>query len=100
SLGIRRLQSVRACSAVNQFPRRTPSLLAPLTRRIQASSGFRSPESAASDAKRRMAASRTLIVPGANERLSRWIRYRVTTVLLKDKRGSEQYQLMNSLMEC
>ncbi len=28
-----------------------------------------------------------------------WIRYRVTTVLLKDKRGSEQYQLMNSLME-
>ena len=63
-------QSVRACSTVNEFPRCTPSLRAPLTRRIPAaSSGLRSPESAASYAKRRMAASRTLLVPGANQPL-------------------------------
>jgi aryl-alcohol dehydrogenase-like predicted oxidoreductase len=33
-----------------------------------------------------------LIVPGARDRDSRWFLYRTTTVLLKARRGSEQYQ--------
>jgi len=61
-----------------------------------ASSGLSKPESAASYAKRRTAANRRLIVAGAKGRSSRWIRKRVTTVLLNDKRGSEQYQATNS----
>ena len=57
---------VRASSTVNQFPSRMPSFFAPFTRRMPAaSSGLRSPVSAASYASRRTAASRTLIVPGA-----------------------------------
>jgi hypothetical protein len=35
-------------------------------------------------------------IDGAYCRCSSEIRYRVTTVLLKANRGSEQYQLMNS----
>ena len=33
-----------------------------------------------------------MIVPGARDRDSRWFLYRTTTVLLKARRGSEQYQ--------
>jgi hypothetical protein len=46
-------------------------------------------------ASRRIAANLRLIVDGAYECCSRAIRYRVTTVLLKASRGSEQYQSMN-----
>ena len=53
-------------SAVSQFPIRVPSRLAPFTRRIPAAgSGLKRPESDASKASRRTAASRTLIVEGA-----------------------------------
>src|SRR5262245_41264793 len=56
----------RASVADNQFPSRIPSFFAPLTRRIPAAnSGLSKPASAASYANRRIAASRTLIVPGA-----------------------------------
>ena len=51
--------SRRPCSGVSQFPRRTPIRRTPFTRRIPAaSSGLRSPASAASYAMRRTAASR------------------------------------------
>ena len=54
------------CFAVNQFPTRTPSRLAPLTRRMPAArSGLRSPQSEASYASLRTAASLRLIVEGA-----------------------------------
>jgi hypothetical protein len=54
------------CSAVSQFPRRTPIQRTPFTRRIPAaSSGLSKPESAASKATLRSAASRRLIVVGA-----------------------------------
>ena len=56
----------RASSAVSQFPRRTPSFLTPLTRRMPAAnSGLSKPASAASYARRRTAAKRPLIVPAA-----------------------------------
>jgi serine/threonine protein kinase len=96
-----RCQSIRASSAVSRLPSRTPSLFAPFTRRMPAaSSGLSSPESAASYASRRTEASLTFTVPGASSRDSRCILYRVTTVLLKDRRGSEQYQAMNSSIAC
>ena len=78
---------------------RVPSTLAPLTQRmLAASSGLSKPASAASYARRRTAANRPLIVPGASRRDSRWMRYRVTTVLLNESRGSEQYQ--DELIDC
>jgi hypothetical protein len=50
-------------STVSQFPKRTPSFFAPLTRWIPAAgSGLSSPQSAASKAKRLTAARRRLIV--------------------------------------
>jgi hypothetical protein len=49
---------------------------------------------------RRIAASLRLIVPGANPLDSRCMRYRVTTALLNPRRGSEQYQAMNSTIAC
>src|SRR5207249_11457431 len=63
-----------------------------------AKSALSRPHSDASCAKRRTAPSRRLIVPGARCRDSRCIRYRTTTVLLKDSRGSEQYHSTNSSM--
>jgi len=103
---LRRLRRVSALSvpnnflpssAVSQFPTRTPSLRTPFTRRMPAArSGLRSPQSDASYASWRIAASLRLIVDGAYGRYSRAIRYRVTTVLLKASLGSEQYQSMNS----
>ena len=94
-------QSRRASSAVSQFPSLTPSFLTPFTRRMPAaSSGLSKPASAASYASRRTAASRPLIVPAARPRFSRAIRNRVTTTLLKDSLGSEQYHWMNSSMAC
>jgi hypothetical protein len=93
--------SWRASSAVSQLPRRRPSFFDPLTRRMPAArSGLNNPESVASYANRRTAASRTLMVPGARWRSSRWIRYRVTTSLLNESRGEEQYQFTNSSIEC
>jgi hypothetical protein len=90
-------QSDLACSGVNQFPSLTPSFLTPLTRRIPAAkSALRRPQSAASYARRRTAPRRRLIVPGPRCRDSKCIRYRTTTVLLNDKRGSEQYHSTNS----
>ena len=62
----------RASFGDNQFPSRIPSFLTPFTRRIPAaSSGLRSPASAASYASRRTAANLTLIVPGERLRDSR-----------------------------
>jgi hypothetical protein len=59
-------QREQACSAVNQFPRRTPSFLTPLTRRMPAArSELSRPQSAASYASRRTAPRRRLTVPGA-----------------------------------
>ena len=94
---LRRLRRVSALSApnnflpssaVSQFPTRTPSLRTPFTRRMPAArSGLRSPQSDASYASRRIAASLRLIVDGAYGCCSRAIRYRVTTVLLKASRG-------------
>ena len=85
-------QSLCAFSAVSQFPSRTPTFLTPFTRRMPAaSSGLSKPPSAASYASRRTAASRPLIVPAARPRFSRAIRKRVTTTLLNDNLGSEQY---------
>jgi len=55
-------------------------------------------ESAASQASRRTAPIRRLIVPGARCRDSGCIRWRMTTVLLKHSLGSEQYQSTNSSM--
>src|SRR6267143_1754424 len=86
---------------VNQFPIRTPKRFAPFTRPIPAAnSGLRRPVSAASCASRRTAAKRTLMVEGARFFCSRKYRLRRTTVRLKAKRGSEQYQTMNSSMAC
>ena len=50
----------------------------------------------ASNASRRTAANRTLIVEGARFFCSRKKRYRSTTVRLNARRGSEQYQPINS----
>ena len=59
-------QSACPCSAVNQLPSLTPSFFTPLTRRIPAAkSALRSPQSAASYARRRTAPRRRLIVPGS-----------------------------------
>jgi len=89
------------CSGVSQLPTRTPSFLRPFTRRIPAARfGLSSPQSAASYASRRTAPSRRLIVPGAKRRDSRWIRYRRTTVLPNESRGSEQYHSTNSSIAC
>jgi hypothetical protein len=63
-----------------------------------ARSELRSPQSDASYASRRIAASLRLIVDGAYGCCSSAIRYRATTVLLNARRGSEQYQSMNSQM--
>ncbi len=63
-------------------------------------SGLNNPASAASYAIRRTAANLTLMVPDASLRDSRCIRYRRTTVRLKDNLGSEQYQSMNSSIAC
>ena len=91
--------SNRPCSAVSQSPSRTPIRRTPLTRRMPAaSSGLSNPESAASYATRLTAANRRLIVVGARCRCSKWIRYRRTTVRLKARRGSEQYQSTNSFI--
>ena len=65
-------QSALPCSAVNQFPRRTPSFLTPFTHRMPAArSELRRPLSAASYARRRTAPNRKLIVPEASCRVSR-----------------------------
>jgi hypothetical protein len=65
-------QSAEASPAVSQLPSREPSLRTPLTRWMPAaSSGLNRPESAASKARRRTAAIRTLMVPGARPRSSR-----------------------------
>src|SRR6202521_699791 len=86
-------------SAVSQFPTRTPNRRTPFMRRMPAArSELRSPQSDASYASRRIAASLRLIVDGAYGRCSRAILYLVTTVLLNARRGSEQYQSMNSQM--
>jgi hypothetical protein len=80
-----------ACSAVSQFPTRTPIRRTPLTRRIPAaSSGLRRPESAASNATWRTAAKRRMMVAAAYCFCSRKILYRRTTVRLNARRGSEQ----------
>jgi hypothetical protein len=63
-------------------------------------SALRRPQSEASYASRRTAPNRRLIVPGANLRDSRCMRYRRTTVRFNDSRGSEQYHSMNSSMAC
>jgi hypothetical protein len=64
-------QSVRASSAVNQFPSRHPGFFAPFTRRMPAAtSGLNNPESTASYASRRTAASLTFMVPAARWRSS------------------------------
>jgi hypothetical protein len=90
-------RSALACSAVSQFPSRTPTFFAPLTRRIPAAnSGLRSPVSAASYARRRTAARRRLIVDGAKWRPSSSNLYRRTTVLLKASLGPEQYHVTKS----
>lgn len=61
--------------AVSQFPILTPIFLTPFTRRMPAArSGLRSPQSAASYAKRRTAPRRRFTVPGASLRPSRWMR--------------------------
>jgi hypothetical protein len=89
------------CSADSQLPSLTPSFLTPLTPRIPAAkSALSSPQSAASYARRRTAPRRRLIVPGARWRDSSCIRYRTTTVLLNDSRGSEQYHSTNSSIAC
>ena len=89
--------SVLPCSAESQFPTRTPSRFAPFTQCIPAArSGLRRPQSDASYASRRTAASLRFIVAGAYRRCSSEMRYQVTTVLLKARRGSEQYQSMKS----
>ncbi len=89
------------CSSVNQLPNLTPSFLTPLTRSIPAAkSALRSPQSAASYARRRTAPRRRWIVPGARWRDSRCILYRTTTVLLNNNRGSKQYQSTNSSIAC
>jgi len=59
-------QSAFARSVVSQLPRRTPRFFGPLTRLMPARSGLSRPESAASYASRRTAASLPLIVPGAS----------------------------------
>lgn len=56
--------------------------------------------SAASQAKRRTAASRTSLVEAASFFASRCNRYRSTTLRFNAKRGSEQYHSMNSSMAC
>jgi hypothetical protein len=94
---VRRSKRALACSAVSQFPSRTPTFLAPLTRRMPAAnSGLRSPVSAAPYARRRTAARRKFIVDGAKWRPSSSNLYRRTTVLLKASLGSEQYQVTKS----
>ena len=93
--------SVTAWSGRSQLPSRAPIFLTPLTRRIPAArSAVRRPQSEASYASRRTAPNRRLTVPGASSRDSRWIRYRSTTVRLKESRGSEQYHSTNSSMAC
>ena len=93
----RSVQKRRASPAVGQLPSLTPNFLGPFTRRmLAANSGLSNPASAASYANRRTAASRPLIVDAARPRFSRKMRKRVTTTLLKESRGSEQYHLMNS----
>src|ERR1700722_16107453 len=94
-------QRADASPAVSQLPNRVPSLRTPLTRWMPAaSSGLRRPQSAASYASRLTAAMRTLMVPGAKPRSWRLVLYRRTTVLLKARRGSEQYQATNSSIAC
>ena len=67
--------SFLSCSAESQLPTLTPSLLAPFTRQMPAArSGLRRPQSDASYASRRTAASRRLIVAGAYLRCSKAIR--------------------------
>lgn len=83
----------------SQLPSLTPSFFAPFTRRMPAaSSGLNRPESDASYARRRTAARCRLIVAGARRPSSRCIRNRITTVLLKERRGSEQYHATKSSM--
>jgi hypothetical protein len=101
----RRVFTCAACrsrlpsSALSQLPIRTPIQRTPLTRLMPAAaSGLKKPESAASYATRRTAASRGLIVVAASCFCSRKIRYRRTTVRLNASRGSEQYQSTNSLI--
>jgi hypothetical protein len=82
---------------LDDLPRRTPTLIAPFTRRMPAaSSGLRRPVSAASYASRRTAASRRFIVDADNRRDSNSSRYRSTTILLKARRGSDQYHATKS----
>ena len=90
-------RSSLTCSALSQFPSRTPTLFAPFTLRMPAAnSGLSKPVSAASYASRRTAASRRLIVEDDSRRDSSSSRYRSTTVLLKAIRGSEQYHATKS----
>jgi hypothetical protein len=68
-------QSATHCSAVNQLPSLRPSFSTPLTRLMPAARwALRSPQSAVSQANRRTAPSRRLIVPGARCRDSNCIR--------------------------
>lgn len=90
-------QRVLASFAVSQFPIREPSILAHLTRRtLAANSGLSRLALGGLHRPRRSAAKRPLIVSGVRRRDSRWMRYLVTTVLLKESRGSEQYLATNS----
>ena len=76
------------CSAVNQLPSLTPSFFTPLTRRIPATkSVLRSPQSAASYARRRTEPRRRLTVPGTRLRHSRCTAYVIknTTPLLTSR---------------
>jgi hypothetical protein len=85
-------RSYSPSAALSQLPTRRPSCGMPFTRRIPAtSSGLSNPVSAASYAKRRTAASRTLMVEAASFFASSCSRYRSTTVHLKANRSSEQY---------
>jgi hypothetical protein len=80
--------------------RGTQSLPMRLTRRkivpALMSPGLRRPVSQASNASLRTAANRKLIVEGARFFCSRKNRYRRTIVRLNARRGSEQYQPINS----
>jgi hypothetical protein len=68
-------RSFLPCSAVSQLPTRTPRRFAPLTLRMPAArSGLSSPQSEASYASLRTAASLRLIVDGAYRRCSKAMR--------------------------
>ena len=94
-------ESLALVGQLTSCPSLTPSFLTPLTRRFPAAqSALSNPQSAASNARRRTASRRRLMVPGARRRDSKCIRCRVTTVLMNESRGPDQYQSTNSSIAC